>query len=119
MNRCFWRYDDTADVLHITTDTMANCYGEPLENFESVVIVLRDIDTNEIVGLRILGAKANGVQSVRVRIHREQRVLEQFEVRGRLVHEGADEDLASQLARIDEMLGSPPPDFKRRDLLLA
>ncbi len=55
----YWTYDDSSDVLHITMDPMIPCYGEPLRNFENVLILMRDAETEKVVGLRILAAKAN------------------------------------------------------------
>ena len=57
-----WKYDESADVLHITSGSDVPCYGEPLENFENVIILIKNEKTDELIGFRVLGAKANNVQ---------------------------------------------------------
>ena len=50
-----YRYDEEVDVLHIGAHK--NTYGEPLQGFEGSVILLKDPETDEIVGVRILQVK--------------------------------------------------------------
>ena len=67
--RLFWTYDSSADVLHATTDPSLPAYGEPLQNFEEAVIVMKDAETDRVVGIRVLGAKANGLGAVALLIY--------------------------------------------------
>lgn len=50
-------YDEAADVLHVSFASLNAVYGEPLEGFDRSIIILRDADTNDVIGFRVLGAK--------------------------------------------------------------
>lgn len=109
----YWRYDASADVLHITVDPAIPAYGEDLPNFETLVTVMRGIDDHAVVGLRILGAKANGLQEIKILLDREKRAITDFKVSGTSPGpEPLPDEYVRALEEVEEILEKSPPELQ-------
>ncbi len=76
--RFWWRYDSSADVLYVSLDPAVPAYGEALKNFEGVVVVMHGFEDDNAVGLRIFGAKRNGLREIKVLVDKERRAIGAF-----------------------------------------
>jgi hypothetical protein len=93
------------------------CYGEPLRNFENVLVILRDMESDHVVGLRILNARANGLEKVRFSVDREKKAIERVQVTGQqVVGDEAEKTFLDELDTIDRLLSSEVFEEARRKL---
>lgn len=106
----FWTYDASTDVLHVTKDPGVPTFGSSPPNFENLIVVLRAIEDDALVGVRVIGAKKNGLKVVTVQLDRAKGVIKSLHIEG--AKQDAEHNQLSQLKEIEtveDILGSPPP----------
>ncbi len=109
----YWRYDASADVLHVSLDPAIPAYGEALKNFAGVVVVMHGFEDDNVVGLRIIGAKRNGLREIKLLVDKERRAIGAFQVSGDSPGWKPDEGTehyAKDLAEVERILENTPPD---------
>ena len=54
------KYDSEADVLHVFVEGGRNdAYGESLEGYESFVVIMRHVASDEVIGFQLLNVGEN------------------------------------------------------------
>lgn len=106
----FWTYDASTDVLHVTKDPRVPTFGSSPANFENLIVVLRAIEDDSLIGVRVIGAKKNGLKVVTVQLDRAKGVIKSLCIEG--AKEEVEHNQLSQLEEIEtveDILGSAPP----------
>ncbi len=113
INNLYWSYDASADVILVTTDPARPCYGEELENFENLVLLLRDMETDKVCGIRVFGARQH-LSDLRLQIDERKKAIIRLRVRGRKQATRNEEpsfdrdDYITALNEAGELLGKLP-----------